>query len=125
MSELDHQDIHYYVKPLEGQKTSWQEVPDEIKNTFEKLGIPQAEQKFLAGVGAQYESEMVYKRLKKQWAEQGVLFLDMSVAIREYPELFKKYFATIIPPHDNKFAALNSAVWSGGSVYVMCPGGAD
>lgn len=119
LSELDHQDIHYYVKPLEGQKTSWQEVPDEIKNTFEKLGIPQAEQKFLAGVGAQYESEMVYKRLKKQWADLGVLFLDMSVAIREYPELFRKYFATIILPHDNKFAALNSAVWSGGSfIYV-------
>lgn len=119
LSELDHQDIHYYIKPLEGQKASWQEIPDEIKNTFEKLGIPQAEQKFLAGVGAQYESEMVYKKLKKQWAEQGVLFLDMSVAIKEYPDLFKKYFATVIPPHDNKFAALNSAVWSGGSfIYV-------
>ncbi len=119
LSELDHQDIHYYIKPLEGQKASWQEIPDEIKNTFEKLGIPQAEQKFLAGVGAQYESEMMYKKLKKQWAEQGVLFLDMSVAIKEYPDLFKKYFATVIPPHDNKFAALNSAVWSGGSfIYV-------
>ncbi len=119
LSELDHQDIHYYIKPFDEQKTSWKDVPNDIKNTFEKLGIPQAEQQFLAGVGAQYESEMVYKRLKKQWADQGVLFLDMSVAIREHPELFKKYFGTVIPPHDNKFAALNSAVWSGGSfIYV-------
>lgn len=119
LNDLDHQDIHYYIKALEGQKVSWDDVPDEIKDTFEKLGIPQAEQKFLAGVGAQYESEMIYKRLKKQWLDKGVLFLDMSIAIQEYPDLFRKYFATVIPAHDNKFAALNSAVWSGGSfIYV-------
>ncbi len=90
-----------------------------IKTTFEKLGIPQAEQKFLAGVGAQYESEVIYKRLQKNGQIQGVIFLDISAGIQEYPEIVKKYFATVIPPHDNKFAALNSAVWSGGSfVYV-------
>ncbi|HRN78054.1 MAG TPA: Fe-S cluster assembly protein SufB [Candidatus Dependentiae bacterium] len=119
LSDLDPNDIYYYVKPLEHQTTSWDEVPDTIKNTFEQLGIPQAEQKFLAGVGAQYESEVIYKRLKKKWADQGVVFTDMSAALREYPDIFKKYFSTVIPPHDNKFAALNSAVWSGGSfVYV-------
>lgn len=119
LSQLDPNDIYYYIKPLKNQHTDWQDIPDTIKNTFDKLGIPQAEQKFLAGVGAQYESEMVYKSLKKKWADQGVVFSDMSRALQKYPELFKKYFATVIPPHDNKFAALNSAVWSGGSfVYV-------
>jgi Fe-S cluster assembly protein SufB len=119
LSSLDPNDIYYYVKPLENQKTSWDEVPDTIKNTFDKLGIPQAEQKFLAGVGAQYESEVIYKNLKKKWQELGVIFLDTSTALKEYPEIFKRYFASIVPPHDNKFAALNSAVWSGGSfVYV-------
>jgi Fe-S cluster assembly protein SufB len=119
LSALDVNDIHYYVQPIENQHTSWETVPADIKNTFSALGIPQAEQKFLAGVGAQYESEIVYKQLKVQWKELGVLFMDMSTALLEHPELFKRYFATIIPPHDNKFAALNSAVWSGGSfVYV-------
>jgi Fe-S cluster assembly protein SufB len=119
LGQLDPHDIHYYVQPLEGQHNSWDQVPETIKNTFEKLGIPQAEQKFLAGVGAQYESEVVYKKLQQKWADQGVIFTDMSRAISEYPELVKKYFATAIPAHDNKFAALNSAVWSGGSfVYV-------
>jgi Fe-S cluster assembly protein SufB len=119
LSLLDPNDIYYYVRPVDNQKTSWEDVPQDIKNTFAALGIPQAEQKFLAGVGAQYESEMVYKSLKKQWADKGVLFLDTRTAMKEHPELFKKYFATVIPPHDNKFAALNSAVWSGGSfVYV-------
>lgn len=119
LSQLDPNDIHYYVKPIEGQHHSWEDVPKDIKTTFEKLGIPQAEQKFLAGVGAQYESEVVYKKLQKKWADQGVIFTDMSTAVSQYPELVKKYFATIIPAHDNKFAALNSAVWSGGSfVYV-------
>ena len=97
-------------------------MPQDIKTTFEKLGIPQAEQKFLAGVGAQYESEVIYKKLQKKWADQGVVFTDMSTALNEYPELVKKYFATIIPAHDNKFAALNSAVWSGGS-FVYVPAG--
>jgi Fe-S cluster assembly protein SufB len=119
LSDLDPHDIHYYIKPIEGQHNSWEQVPQDIKTTFEKLGIPQAEQKFLAGVGAQYESEVVYKKLQQKWADQGVLFTDMSKAVLEYPELVKKYFATVIPAHDNKFAALNSAVWSGGSfVYV-------
>lgn len=119
LSHLDPHDIFYYVQPIENLKTSWDEVPDNIKTTFTALGIPQAEQKFLAGVGAQYESEVIYKSLKKQWQDLGVLFLDTSTALKEYPDIFKKYFATIIPAHDNKFAALNSAVWSGGSfVYV-------
>ena len=119
LAELNHHDLHYYVRPILETQTSWQEVPDTIKNTFEKLGIPQAEQQFLAGVGAQYESEVVYKKLQKKWQDQGVLFMDMTTALRECPELVKKYFATVIPAHDNKFAALNSAVWSGGSfVYV-------
>jgi len=119
LSHLDVHDIYYYVKPLENQHSSWNDVPTEIKNTFAALGIPQAEQKYLAGVGAQYESEVVYKNLKKKWQELGVVFMDMSSALMAHPDLFKRYFATVIPAHDNKFAALNSAVWSGGSfVYV-------
>jgi Fe-S cluster assembly protein SufB len=119
LSELNIHDLHYYLKPIEKLERSWENVPDSIKTTFERLGIPQAERSYLAGVGAQYESEVVYKSLKSFWAQKGVLFLDTSSGLREYPELFKKYFSTVIPPHDNKFAALNSAVWSGGSfVYV-------
>jgi Fe-S cluster assembly protein SufB len=119
LSALDQHDIHYYMKALDTQHTSWDTVPDGIKDTFTKLGIPQAEQKFLAGVGAQYESEVIYKRLKKKWSDQGVVFCDMSTALRDHTDLFKRYFGTIIPLHDNKFAALNTAVWSGGSfVYV-------
>ena len=98
---------------------TWDDVPEDIKNTFEQLGIPEAERKFLAGVGAQYESEVVYHSLKKELEDQGVIFLDIDQALREHPELFREYLATIIPPTDNKFAALNSAVWSGGSfIYV-------
>lgn len=122
LSALNHKDICYYLKPLDQQHVSWNTVPDDIKKTFNALGIPQAEQQFLAGVGAQFESEVIYKSLKEQWASQGVIFSDMSDALRNYPEIFKKYFATIIPPHDNKFAALNSAVWSGGS-FVYVPAG--
>ena len=119
LSGLSIQDIYYYIKPLESQKRTWDDVPESIKTTFMKLGIPQAEQKLLAGVGAQFESEVVYKSLKKEWAEKGVLFCDMNTGLENYPELFKKYFSTIVPPTDNTFAALNSAVWSGGSfVYV-------
>lgn len=119
LSHLNQNDIYYYIKPIEGQHNSWDKIPDSIKTTFEKLGIPQAEQKFLAGVGAQYESEVIYKRLQQKWADKGVVFVDTSTAINQYPEIVKKYFATVIPAHDNKFAALNSAVWSGGSfVYV-------
>lgn len=122
LSGLDPYDIYYYLKPFEKQEQAWSDVPDDIKQTFQALGIPQAEQKFLAGVGAQYESELVYKSLRKQWQEKGVLFLDMSTALDTHPELFKHYFASIIPMHDNKFAALNSAVWSGGS-FVYVPSG--
>lgn len=119
LSDLDPADIFYYIKPLDEQKKSWDDVPDKIKDTFEKLGIPKAERELLAGVGAQFESEMIYKSLRQKWQDQGVIFTDMSTALKNYPEIFKKYFSTIIPAHDNKFAALNSAVWSGGSfVYV-------
>jgi Fe-S cluster assembly protein SufB len=119
LSELDPEQIYYYIKPLISQKKSWDDVPEDMKNTFEKLGIPQAERELLAGVGAQFDSEVIYKSLRKKWQDQGVIFTDMSTALKNYPEIFKKYFATIIPAHDNKFAALNSAVWSGGSfVYV-------
>jgi Fe-S cluster assembly protein SufB len=122
LSNLDPHDIYYYIKPIEQQQRSWDAIPSHIKTTFTKLGIPQAEQKYLAGVGAQYESEVVYKSLKKKFADQGVIFADTSSALREHEVLFKKYFATIVPPHDNKFAALNSAVWSGGS-FVYVPAG--
>lgn len=119
MDDLDFEEIQYYVKPSEGQGKTWEEVPEEIKATFDKLGIPEAEQKFLAGVSAQYESEVVYHSMQEELTKQGVIFSDTDSAIRDYPELFKEYFATVIPPTDNKFAALNSAVWSGGSfIYV-------
>ncbi|WP_256756677.1 Fe-S cluster assembly protein SufB [Cohnella sp. WQ 127256] len=119
MDDLDFEEIQYYVKPSERQGKTWEEVPEEIKATFDKLGIPEAEQKFLAGVSAQYESEVVYHSMQEDLEKQGVIFMDTDSAIREHPELFKEYFATVIPPTDNKFAALNSAVWSGGSfIYV-------
>jgi Fe-S cluster assembly protein SufB len=117
--ELDFDDIYYYVRAAEKQGRTWDEVPSYIKDTFDKLGIPEAEKKFLAGVGAQYESEVIYHSLRKDLEDLGVIFLDMDAAVVEYPELVKQYFGTIIPYADNKFAALNSAVWSGGSfVYV-------
>lgn len=122
LSGLDIEDIYYYIKPLAQQQSTWDLVPENIKNTFSALGIPQAEQKFLAGVGAQYESEVIYKKLKKEWADKGVVFCDMSTALLEHEELFKRYFGTVIPSHDNKFAALNSAVWSGGSFVYVPPG---
>lgn len=119
LSGLDPYDIFYYVKPLEKQHTSWDDIPATMKNTFDKLGIPQAERTFLAGVGAQMESEVIYKSLRKTWADLGVIFCDMTQGLANYPDLFKQYFGTIVPAHDNKFAALNTAVWSGGSfIYV-------
>ncbi len=119
LSDLNLDDIYFYVKPMEGQGRNWSEVPDNIKNTFDKLGIPEAEQKFLAGVGAQYESEMVYHSIQEHLEKQGVIFLSIEDGLKKHPDLFKEYFGTVIPPEDNKFAALNSAVWSGGSfVYV-------
>ncbi len=119
LSGLNLEDIYYYVKPTEGQGKSWDDVPDTIKNTFDKLGIPEAEQKFLAGVGAQYESEMVYHSIQEHLEKQGVIFLSIEDGLRQHPDLFREYFGTVIPIEDNALAALNSAVWSGGSfVYV-------
>lgn len=119
LSEIDFTNIHYFVRPTERVGTSWDEVPSEIKDTFERLGIPEAERKFLAGVSAQFESEVVYHSMQKQLEEKGVLFFDMDTGLREHPEIVKKYFGTVIPASDNKFSALNAAVWSGGSfIYV-------
>jgi len=118
-SEIDFDAITYYVKPSERQGRTWEEVPETIKNTFEKLGIPEAERKFLAGVSAQYESEVVYHSIQKDLERQGVVFLDMDSGLREHEDLVRRFFGTVVPPNDNKFAALNSAVWSGGSfIYV-------
>ncbi len=119
-STLD--DIYYYLKPQEKMERSWDDVPQDIKDTFEKLGIPEAERKVLAGVGAQYESEMVYHSLKKEWEDKGIIFESIEDGLRKYPEIFREYFSTVVPPEDNKFAALNSAVWSGGS-FVYIPKG--
>ena len=119
ISKLDLENIIYYVKPSEMESKSWDDVPDNIKDTFNKLGIPEAEQKFLAGVGAQYESEMVYHSIQEHLEKQGVIFLSIEEGLRQHPDLFREYFGTVIPIEDNKFSALNSAVWSGGSfVYV-------
>ena len=119
LSGLNLDEIYFYVKPTNDQSQSWEDVPETIKNTFDKLGIPEAERKFLAGVGAQYESEMVYHNLLEHLEKQGVIFLSIEEGLRQHPDLFKEYFGTVIPIEDNKFAALNSAVWSGGSfVYV-------
>jgi Fe-S cluster assembly protein SufB len=119
LSVIDFDNIFYFLKSTEKQGTTWEEVPEDIKRTFDKLGIPEAERKFLAGVSAQYESEVVYHSLHQKLTDQGVIFTDTDTALREQPELFKEYFGTIIPPADNKFAALNTAVWSGGSfIYV-------
>ncbi len=122
MPDLDFDNIYYYVKPTEGQVKDWDALPESIKSTYEKLGIPEAERKYLAGVTAQYESEVVFHRNRADLEAQGVLFCDMDTAVRDYPELVKRWFGTIIPPNDNKFAALNSAVWSGGSFIYVPPG---
>ncbi|HEY8342163.1 MAG TPA: Fe-S cluster assembly protein SufB, partial [Calditerricola sp.] len=122
LSKLNFDEITYYVKPSERQGRSWDEVPEEIKRTFDRLGIPEAEQKFLAGVSAQYESEVVYHNIREDLEKQGVIFCDTDTAVREYPELVREYFGTVVPPTDNKFAALNSAVWSGGSFIYVPPG---
>jgi Fe-S cluster assembly protein SufB len=119
LSSLDLDNIFYYVKPAQQSSNNWDEVPSTIKDTFNRLGIPEAEQKFLAGVGAQYESEMVYHNIQEHLEKQGVIFLSIEDGLKQYPDLFKQYFGKVIPIEDNKFAALNSAVWSGGSfVYV-------
>lgn len=117
-------EIYFYVRPQEKMEHSWDDVPDNIKTTFERLGIPEAEQKILAGVGAQYESEMVYHSLKKEWEDKGVIFDSIEEGLKNHPDLFRKYFGTVIPSQDNKFAAMNSAVWSGGS-FVYIPKGVE
>jgi Fe-S cluster assembly protein SufB len=122
LAELNFDDIHYFVRPGEKPAGDWEAVPESIRRTFEKLGIPEAERKFLAGVGAQYESEVVYHSLREEWEKLGVIFLDMDSGLKEYPEIVKEYFGTVIPSADNKFAALNTAVWSGGS-FVYVPAG--
>ena len=119
LSEINFDEMYYYIKPASEQGKTWDDVPEDIKNTFDKLGIPEAERKFLAGVSAQYESEVVYHSLREDLEKLGVIFTDMDSGLREYPEIVKRYFGTVIPYKDNKFAALNTAVWSGGSfVYV-------
>ena len=122
MSGIDFSNIYYYIKPTEKQVDAWDELPDSVKRTYEKLGIPEAERKYLAGVTAQYESEVVYHRNREDLEGKGVLFMDMDSALREHPDLVKKYFGTVIPQNDNKFAALNSSVWSGGSFIYVPPG---
>jgi Fe-S cluster assembly protein SufB len=122
LSKLNLDEIFYYVKPTDDESRSWDDVPETIKETFNKLGIPEAEQKFLAGVGAQYESEMVYHKIQDHLKDQGVIFLSIEDGLREHPDLFREYFSTVIPIEDNKFAALNSAVWSGGS-FIYIPKG--
>ncbi len=126
LDSLDFDDIYFYIRPQDRQGTTdnWDEIPEEVRNTYQRLGIPEAEQKILAGVGAQYESEMVYHNLKEEWEKLGVIFLDTDTGLKEYPELFKEHFSTVVPPEDNYFAAVNSAVWSGGS-FVYIPAGVE
>ncbi len=122
LGQIDFDNIHYFVRASEKNSRSWDEVPDDIKNTFDRLGIPEAERKFLSGVGAQYESEVVYHQVNEALERQGVIFTDMDTALREHEDIVREYWATVIPPNDNKLAALNSAVWSGGS-FVYVPAG--
>jgi Fe-S cluster assembly protein SufB len=122
LSRLDLENIYYYVKPADSEGRSWDDVPDTIKKTFDRLGIPEAERKFLAGAGAQYDSEMVYHKIHENLEKMGVIFLSIEDGLRQHPDLFRKYFSTVIPIEDNKFAALNSAVWSGGSFIYVPPG---
>jgi len=122
LDQVDFQNIYYYMKASDKQERSWDDVPDDIRKTYDRLGIPEAEKKYLAGVKAQYESEVVYGSLQEDLARQGVLFTDTDSALKQHPEIFQEYFASIIPPADNKFAALNSAVWSGGSFIYVPPG---
>ncbi len=122
LSQIDFENITYYLKATEKQSQTWEDLPAEIKNTYDKIGVPEAEKNFLAGVSAQYESEVVYESVHKELTKRGVIFCDMDTAVKKYPEIVRTYFGTLIPPQDNKFAALNSAVWSGGS-FVYIPKG--
>ena len=122
LSVIDFDDVYYYIKPAAEQGDTWEDVPEYIKNTFDKLGIPEAEQKFLSGVAAQYESEVIYHNIKKDLEARGVIFMGMDDALAQHPDLVREYFNTIIPYTDNKFTALNTAVWSGGSFIYVPPG---
>lgn len=122
LSGLIEDEIYFFVKPAEREARSWDEVPETIKRTFDRLGIPEAEQKFLAGAGAQYDSEMVYHQIRKELEAQGVIFKSIEMGLKEHEDLFRQYFGTVVPPHDNKYAALNAAVWSGGSFIYVPPG---
>ena len=122
MSEIFFDDIFYYIKPTNKQVDAWDELPESVKQTYEKLGIPEAERKYLAGVTAQYESEVVYHKNREDLEQQGVIFTDMDTALREYPEIVRAYFGSVIPANDNKFSSLNTAVWSGGSFIYVPPG---
>src|SRR5882672_4343253 len=122
LAGVDFDDIHYFVRASDRAERSWDDVPEDVKKTFDRLGIPEAERKFLSGVGAQYESESVYHQVNQQLEEQGVVFMDMDTALREHEDLVKEYIGTLIPANDNKLAALNSAVWSGGSFVYVPPG---
>ena len=124
LDRIDFDKIVYYRKPSEREEKSWDDVPDQIKQTFERLGIPEAERKFLAGVGAQYDSEVVYHSVKEELSKLGVVFMGTDQALVEYPEIFQKHFGTVVPAEDNKFSALNGAVWSGGS-FVYVPKGVE
>src|SRR5438093_5249877 len=115
LGDIDFNDIYYYVRASDKQGSTWEEVPAEVKDTFDRLGIPEAEKKYLAGVGAQYESEVIFHSLREDLEKKGVIFTDMDTALRDHPEIVRKYFAMLVPAGDNKFASLNSAVWSGGS----------
>ncbi len=122
LSGLNDDEIYFFVKPAGSEGSSWDDVPDNIKKTFDRLGIPEAEQKFLAGAGAQYDSEMVYHRIREELKSQGVIFKSIEHGLRDHEDLFREYFGTVIPAHDNKYAALNGAVWSGGSFIYVPPG---
>jgi Fe-S cluster assembly protein SufB len=122
LDDINFDDIYYYVKPTDHEGRTWDDVPESIKKTFDRLGIPEAERKFLAGVGAQYDSEVVYHSIKEELQKLGVIFVSPDQALQEYPDLMREYFGTVIPPEDNKFAALNTAVWSGGSFIYVPPG---
>ncbi|MCR4324073.1 MAG: Fe-S cluster assembly protein SufB [Candidatus Curtissbacteria bacterium] len=122
LSTINFDDIYYYIKPMQNQGKTWEDLPKEILDTYKAIGIPEAEKNFLGGVTAQYESESVYHSFQKKWEDMGVIFTDMDTGLREYGDLVKQYFGRSIPPADNKFAALNSAVWSGGSFIYVPPG---
>lgn len=122
LSKVNYDEIYYYLKPTEKQVKSWEDLPEEVRDTYDKIGIPEAEKKYLGGVGAQYDSEVIYHSLRKQLSKKGVIFLDTDTALKKYPEFFQEYFGRAIPPADNKLAALNSAVWSGGSFIYVPPG---